>query len=128
MDRNSVKKDLWNLHSLSNNSDGLYILLFVVFSSAEWFGTEFRELASIFVHGTEFRVVFSSAEGFGRNSESLLLFLFNGTEWNGILRCFLCRRRVRNGIPKAFCPAEQPEIRQKQPFVPSSPDLFFCQE
>jgi hypothetical protein len=65
----------------------------VVFSSAEWFGTEFREFASIFVprngipscflfcrrvrngnsdsillflfHGTEFRVVFSSAEGFG---------------------------------------------------------------
>ena len=81
----------------------------VVFSSAEWFGTEFRQFVSIFFHGTEFRVVFSSAEGFGRefseyssifvsternselfslplkcsegNSESSLLFLFNGTEF-----------------------------------------------
>ncbi len=75
------------------------------FSSAEWFGTEFPEFASIFVarNGTEFRLVFSSAEQFGRecsyfccternselfslllkgsegNSDRLLLYLFNGT-------------------------------------------------
>jgi hypothetical protein len=47
----------------------------VVFSSAEGFGTEFREYASIFA-GTEFRVVFLSAEGFGTEFRS---FLFRGT-------------------------------------------------
>jgi hypothetical protein len=41
-----------------------------VSSSAEWFGMEFREFASIFFCGTEFRVVFSSAEGSERNSEN----------------------------------------------------------
>ncbi len=77
------------------------------FSSAEWFGTEFPEFASIFVarNGTEFRAVFSSDEQFGTecsyfccternfelfslllkgsegNSDRLLLFLFNGTEF-----------------------------------------------
>jgi hypothetical protein len=74
----------------------------VVFSSAEGFGTEFREYASSFVprngipscflfhgrernsesmllflfHGTEFRVVFSSVEGFGTEFRR---FLFRGT-------------------------------------------------
>jgi hypothetical protein len=88
---------------------GCRVLCWAGFSSAEWFGTEFRQFALYFFHGTEFRVVFSSAEGFGRefweyssifvsternselfslplkcskgNSESLLLFLFNGTEF-----------------------------------------------
>jgi hypothetical protein len=83
---------------------GCRVLFRVVFSSAEWFGTEFREFASIlvsrngipscvlfrrsvrnrimgvcfyfFVHGTEFRVVFSSAEGFGTEFRD---FLFRGT-------------------------------------------------
>ncbi len=82
------------------NSDSFLLYLFhgtefrVVFSSAEGFGREFREYASIFLsternsdlfslplkcsegnsesfsifllNGTEFRVVFSSAEGFGK--------------------------------------------------------------
>jgi hypothetical protein len=58
----------------------------VVFSSAEWFGTEFRECAStvFWFHGTEFRDVFSSAEGFGQNYGILLLFLFHGTEFRVI--------------------------------------------
>jgi hypothetical protein len=71
-----------------------------VFSSAEWFGMEFREFASIFFsmerdselcslpqkgseqnygsllpvlfHGTEFRVIFSSAEGFGTEFRDFL--------------------------------------------------------
>jgi hypothetical protein len=96
------------LHSLSDHSDGLYISLWVVFSSPEWFGTEFRELAYIFVPRNgilscfifRWRVwkgllivcfYFGSAErnselfslplkGSEGNSESLLLFLFNGTE------------------------------------------------
>ncbi len=74
------------------------------FSSAEWFGTEFRQFASIFVpqngnpscflfrrgvrkviprvcfyfcfHGKEFRVVFSSAKVFGTEFRG---FLFCGT-------------------------------------------------
>jgi hypothetical protein len=84
----------------------LRVLCWAGFSSAEWFGTEFRQFAFIIfprngipscflfrwrirkgilrvffyfcIHGKDFRVVFSSAEG---NSESLLLFLFNGTEF-----------------------------------------------
>ncbi len=74
----------------------------VVFASAEWLGTEFREFAFLLVprnselcslpqkgseqnygslllflfHGKEFRVVFSSAEGFGTEFRD---FLFRGT-------------------------------------------------
>jgi hypothetical protein len=43
----------------------------VVFSSAEGFGTELWEFASILFHRTEFRVVFSSAEGFGTEFREL---------------------------------------------------------
>ena len=83
---------------------GLPCLVLSSFFSAEWFGTEFREFASIFVprngipspflfrwsvrkgiprdcfyflfNGTEFRVLFSSAEGFGTEFRD---FLFRGT-------------------------------------------------
>ena len=82
---------------------GLPCLVLSSFFSAEWFGTEFREFASIFVprngipscfffrwsvrkgiqrdifyfllNGTEFRVLFSSAEGFGTEFRD---FLFRG--------------------------------------------------
>ncbi len=53
------------------NSKCLLLYLFhgtefqIVFSSAEWFRTEFREFASILFHGTEFRAFFFSAERFG---------------------------------------------------------------
>jgi hypothetical protein len=40
------------------------------------FGTKFCEFPSIFFHGTEFGVVFSSAEGFGTEFRE---FLFRGT-------------------------------------------------
>ena len=58
----------------------------VVFSSAEWFGTEFRECAStvFWFHGTEFRDVFSSAEGFGTELWDFASFLFHGTEFRVI--------------------------------------------
>jgi hypothetical protein len=62
------------------HSDYLYILLWVVFSSAEWFGTEFREFASIFVPR------------------------------NGIPSCFLFRWRVRKRILRLwfyFCSTER---------------------
>ena len=83
---------------------GCRVLFRAVFSSAEWFRTEFREFASLFVprkgipscflfrwsdrkrnprdcfyflfNGTEFRVLFSSAEGFGTEFRD---FLFRGT-------------------------------------------------
>jgi hypothetical protein len=100
----------------------------VVFSSGEWFGTESREFASFLVQGTEFRVVFSSAEGFETEfREYASIFV----PWNGIPSCFLFRGRVRNGIPRGFCSAEQPEFRRKSPFVPStrsSAKLFFCRK
>ncbi len=71
---------LRNLHSFSDHSDGLYILLWVVFSSAECFGTEFREFASIFVPR------------------------------NGIPSSFLFRWSFLKGIPRVcfyFCSTEQ---------------------
>ncbi len=83
---------------------GLPRLVLSSFFSAEWFGTEFRDFASIFVprngisscflfrwgvrkgiprdcfyflfNGTEFRILFSSAEGFGTEFRD---FLFRGT-------------------------------------------------
>jgi hypothetical protein len=51
------------------------------FLSAKCFGTEFLEFASIFFHGTEFRVVSLPQNGLERNSKCLLLFLFYGTEF-----------------------------------------------
>jgi len=75
MERNFAKNEvLRNLHSFSGHSDGLYILLWLFFSSAEWFGTEFREFASILVPR------------------------------NGIPSYFLFRGRVRNGIPRFSVP------------------------
>jgi hypothetical protein len=73
MERNSAKK--WSFYgtcTASLVSDSLYILLWVVFSSAEWFGTDIRDLVSIFVPR------------------------------NGILRCFLFHWRVRKGIPRVY--------------------------
>ncbi len=60
------------------------------FSSAEWFGTEFRVFASIFVP------------------------LYR------IPSIFLLQGMIRNGIPRVFCSAEQPEFRRNEPIVPSS--------
>jgi hypothetical protein len=60
-----------------------------VFSSAEWFRTEFREFASIFV------------------------------PWYRIPSIFLLCGMVRNGMPRVFCSPEQPEFRRSKPIVPS---------
>jgi hypothetical protein len=52
-------------------------------------------------HGTEFRVVFSSAEGFGTEfREYTSIFVTR----NGIPSCFLFRGGVRNGIPEVSVP------------------------
>jgi hypothetical protein len=50
---------------------------------------------------------------------------------NGIMSYFLFHGRVRNGILRVFCSAEQPEFRLKYLFVlaiPSSVELFFCRK
>ncbi len=52
-------------------------------------------------HGTEFRDVFSSAEGFGREFRD---FASISVPRNGIPRCFLFRGRVWNGIPRNSVP------------------------
>jgi hypothetical protein len=56
-----------------------------VFSSAERFGTEFREFATILLHGTEFLVVFSSAEGFGTELWEFASILGTGTKFRDFL-------------------------------------------
>jgi hypothetical protein len=51
--------------------------------------------------------------------------------WYGIPGIFLLCRTVRNGIPRVFCSAEQPESRRNKPIVPSIPSLwnnYFCQK
>ncbi len=75
----------------------------VVFSSAEWFWTEFRECAStvFWFHGMVFRVVISSAEGFGTK---LWGFASIFVPRNGVPSYFLFRGRVRNGIPRFSVP------------------------
>jgi hypothetical protein len=107
----SVKLFLIFLCLMSDTSDGIPRVIFVicsteqefrvVFSSAEWFGTEFQVFSSIFV------------------------------PWHGIPSCFLFCGMVRNGIPRVFCSAEQPEFRRNQatvPSIPSSEKKFFCRK
>ncbi len=108
------------------------------FSSAEWFGTEFREFAffccmerngipscflfrwtvqkgipracSYFCCTEQNSELFSLLlKGSERNSDRLLLFLFNGTEFRGVF--FPRKGSERNS--ESFCSAEQPEFRRK---------------
>jgi hypothetical protein len=73
----------------------------VVFSSAEWFGTEFREFATISVlrNGIPSYFLF---RGRVRNGIPRACFYFDPR--NGIPSCFLFRGRVRNGIPRISVP------------------------
>jgi hypothetical protein len=73
-------------NALERNSESLLIFfappkgILNCDSSAEWFGTEFREFVSILFHGTEFRT----------------FFLFRGMVLNGVLRvCFYLCSTVR---------------------------------
>ncbi len=60
---------------------GCCVLFWVGFSFTEWFRTAFREFVYIIWNsGKEFRAVFSSAEWFGTEFENLHLFWFHGTE------------------------------------------------
>ncbi len=98
--RGMVRKGIW---------ESLLLFLFhetefrVVFSSAERFGRECREFASIFVPRTEFGVVFSFPVGFGREFREFASIFFS-TERNGIPSCFLFHGSVRNGIPRVSVP------------------------
>jgi hypothetical protein len=69
-------------------------------------------------HGKKFRVFFSSAEWFRME---FLAFASNFVPWYRIPSIFLFCGTVRNGIPRIFCSAEQPEFLQNRPIVPSIP-------
>jgi hypothetical protein len=73
----------------------------VVFSSAEWFGAEFREFATISVLRNGIPGYFLSAEGFGTEFREHAYFF---DPRNGIPSCFHFRGRVRNGIPRISVP------------------------
>ena len=93
----------------------LYFLLHgkefrVVFSSAEWFGTEFREFASILVprNGIPSCVLFRRMV---RNRIMGVCFYFCSTERNSEL--FPLPRKGSERNSEIFCSAEQPEFRRK---------------
>ncbi len=64
--------------------------------------------------GTEFRVVFSSAEWF---RTEFRVFAPNFVPWYRIPSNFLLCGTVRNGIPRIFCSAEQAEFCRNKPIV-----------
>jgi hypothetical protein len=76
------------------------------FLFAEWFGTAFREFASIFIPRNGIPSCFLF-RGRARNGISRVCFYF--VLRNGIPSCSLFRGRVWNGIPRGFCSKEQPE-------------------
>jgi hypothetical protein len=89
--------------------------------------TEFREFLLFLFHRTEFWV-FSLTQRI-QNVIPIVPSIF--VPRNGILSCFLFRGRVRNGIRRVFCSAEQLEFRWKYPFVPAIPssvELFLCRK
>ncbi len=85
-----------------------------IFSKKKCFGRN----SSILFHGTKFQVVFSSAEWCRTESREFASIF---VPWYRILSIFLLCVTVRNGIPRVFCSAEQPEFRRNQPIVPSIP-------
>jgi hypothetical protein len=66
-------------------------LFWLVFSSAEWFGTAFRELVSIFVSRNGIPSCFFFH---GRDRHGIPRVCFNFVPCNGIRSCFLFRGRV----------------------------------
>ncbi len=62
---------------------------------------EIQILKKALLHGKEFRVKFSSAEGFGTEFREFASIL---VPRNGTPSCVLFRGRVRNGIPRFSVP------------------------
>jgi hypothetical protein len=117
--QNNLTKWCWFLfHGMVQNGSPrvyLYFLLHgkefrVVFSSAEWFGTEFREFASILVprNGIPSCVLFRRRVG---NRIMWVCFSFCSTERNSKLFSLLRKGSERNS--EIYCYAEQPEFHQK---------------
>jgi hypothetical protein len=79
--------------------------------------------------------------GSERNSESFLFRGMTRTKFRDFASIFVPWYRipsisplwgtVRNGIPRVFCSAEQPEFRRNKaivPSIPSSAEIFFCRK
>ncbi len=90
MVRNGILRVCFYFCSTERNSE----LFSLPLKGLEW-NSESKLL--FLCHGTEFRVVFSSAEEFGREFRDFASIF---GLLNGILSCFLIRGRVRNGIPR----------------------------
>jgi hypothetical protein len=86
--------------------------------------TEFREF-SFFVPRNEIPSCFLF-RGMVQNRIPRVCFYF--CSMYRILSIFLLCVTVRNGIPRVFCSAEQPEFRRNKPIVPSSVfrGIIFC--
>jgi hypothetical protein len=94
MVRNGIPRVCFYFCSTERNSELFPLLLKGLEGNSE-------SLLLFQFHGTEFRVVFSSAEGFGREfREFASIFGLR----DGIPSCFLVRGRVRNGIPRISVP------------------------
>ncbi len=94
MVRNGIPRVCFYFCSTERNSEFFFLPL----KSSEG---NFESLLLVWYHGAEFRVVLASAEGFGRQFwEFASIFV----QWNGIPNCFLFRGRVRNGIPRVSVP------------------------
>jgi|688.fasta_scaffold932393_1 hypothetical protein len=100
-----------------------------VFLSAKGFGSEFREFASIFVFTERNLELFSLQwNSFGTEFQ---VFASIFVPRYRIPSIFLLCRMVRNGSPRVFCSAEQPEFHRNKPIVPSFPssaEQFFCRK
>jgi hypothetical protein len=83
----------------------------VLFSSAEWFGTEFRDVHLQYFGSTErnFEMYYLPQKGSEQNYGILLLFLFHGTEF----RVIFSSEKGSERNSEIFCSAEQPEFRRK---------------
>ncbi len=100
MVRNGIPRVCFYFWSTDRNSELFPLLLKGLEGNSE-------SLLIFPFHGTEFRVVFSSAEGFGREFRDFASIF--GLR-DGIPSCFLFRGRVRNRIPRISVPRKFPTL------------------
>jgi hypothetical protein len=104
-----------NVHMYCQNK--VSILLLLVLITSLLCRVFYKSLLLFLFHGTEFRVSFSSVEWFGaefREFASIFVPRYRVPSF------FLLCGMIRNGIPRVFCSAEQPESRRNKPIVLSS--------